>query len=362
MDDLSFLKQTLALGKKGLGRTNPNPMVGAIIVKNGKIIGKGYHKKAGSPHAEIEALNSLTQDPKESTLYVNLEPCNHYGRTPPCSDAVIKAGIKKVICATQDPNQKVQGNGLKKLRQAGIAISVGLLEKEARLLNEAFFTFHEKKRPFLALKFASSLDGKIATHTGDSKWITNIKAREYARFLRNQYQAVLVGINTILKDNPHLSLRSGATGEAISSPLRIILDSTLKIPLDSIVLRDNNVLIATTIHADKEKKQKLIKKGVQILTYNSDKIPLKELLNDFTKKEIISIFVEGGSQILGSFLDEKLIDKIYAFHAPILIGGKNALSSIGGIGTNTINEAVKLQHVTYRKIGDNLLITGYPFA
>lgn len=349
MDDLIFLKQTLVLAKKGLGRTNPNPMVGAIIVKNNKIIGKGYHKKVGLPHAEIEAFASASQDPKDSTLYVSLEPCSHFGKTPPCSDEIIKAGIKKVICATRDPNPKVQGKGLKKLQQSGITVSVGLLEKEARLLNEAFFTFHEKNRPFIALKFASSLDGKIATHTGDSKWITNDKAREYARALRNQYQAVLVGINTVLKDNPTLA-----------GPLRVILDSKLKIPLDSIVLRDNNILIATTIHADKEKKQKLINKNIQILTYNSDEIPLKELLNDLAKKEIISIFAEGGSQVLGSFLDKKLIDKAYIFHAPILIGGKNAIRSIGGTGANTIHESLKLKNITYRKIGDNLLTIGYP--
>src|SRR3989344_2010898 len=222
-ENIKFLKETLKLAKKGLGKVNPNPMVGAVIVKNNKIIGKGYHKKFGYPHAEIEALKNCQQNPKGATLYVNLEPCSHFGKTPPCADAIIKAGIKKVVCCTQDPNPKALG-------KTGIEISFGLLEQEARQLNEAFFTFHEKKRPFIAIKFAASLDGKIATQRGDSKWITNEKARKYSRALRKQYQAVLVGINTVLKDNPHLG-----------DSLRIILGS--KIPKNSQVLRNKNILI-----------------------------------------------------------------------------------------------------------------------
>jgi len=195
--DEIFIRQTLNLAKKGLGWTNPNPMVGAVIVKNNSMIGQGFHHKAGHPHAEIEALNNLTEDPTGATLYVNLEPCSNFGRTPPCTEAIIKHGIKKVVCATPDPNPENRGKGILKLQKENIEVTVGVLKDEAKKLNETFFTFHEKKRPFVAIKFAASLDGKIATRTGDSKWITNEKARIYARNLRGQYQAVLVGINTV---------------------------------------------------------------------------------------------------------------------------------------------------------------------
>lgn len=309
--DKKFLWESLKLAKKGMGWTNPNPMVGAVIVKNGRIIGRGYHKKFGFPHAEIEALRNCKQ-PKGAKLYVNLEPCAHFGKTPPCIDAIIKAGIKKVICCTLDPNPKTHGQGIIKLQQASIGFSVGLLEDEAKTLNEAFFTFHEKKRPFLAIKFAASLDGKIATHTGDSKWITNEKAREYARSLRAKYQAVLVGKNTFLKDNPHL----GARIKGKKDPLKIVLGLSLN------------------------------PKNIQ------------ELLSMLYKKEIISVLVEGGGKTLGSFLDAKVVDKVYAFYAPILIGGEKAIS-ISGKGAPTISQSLHLKNISLKKFADNFLVTGY---
>ena len=348
MSDEDFIRQTIKLAKKGLGWTNPNPMVGAILAKNGQIIATGYHKKFGFPHAEIEALKKAKDQAEGTTLYLNLEPCCHFGKTPPCTDAIIKAGIKKVVCSTSDPNPKVSGQGIARLQRTGIDVSVGALESEARVLNEAFFTFHEKKRPFIALKFASSLDGKIATHTGDSKWITNEKARNYARESRGQHQAVLVGINTILRDNPHLG-----------NTLRIILDSTLKIPLDSNVLRDSNVLIATTVRANKEKKKILEERGISLLTFKEKTIPLLKLLKKLWEKAIISVLVEGGSLTLGSFLDMHLVDKVYAFHAPLLIGGEKAKTVIAGQGIKTISEAVHLKDLILRRFGDNLLTIGY---
>lgn len=327
--DIHFLKETFKLAKKGLSWTNPNPMVGAVIVKNGQIIGKGFHKKAGLPHAEIEALSDLKEDPKGATLYVNLEPCVHWGKTPPCADAIIKAGIKRVVCATKDPNPKVAGKGLALLKKAGIETSVGSLENQARKLNEAFFTYHEKKRPFVAVKFAASLDGKIATRTGDSKWITNQKAREYARGLRSEYQAVLVGVNTIIKDDPHLGVRI----KGKKDPLRVVLGSKQQIPRDSQVLRDQNILFIP-----------------------AKKIP--DLLAALYKKEIISILVEGGGKTLGRFVDSGLIDKVYAFQTPVLIGGKEAIS-IGGKGAQTLKEALYLKNISFKKFGDNLLTIGY---
>lgn len=352
--DEFFLEQTFKLAKKGLSWTNPNPLVGAVIIKNGRIIGKGFHHKAGLPHAEIEALNSAVENPKGATLYVNLEPCNYFGKTPPCVPVIIKSKIKRVVCSTKDPNPKVFGQGLAKLQKAGIETSVGILENEARELNEAFFTFHEKKRPFVAIKFATSLDGKMATETGDSKWITSGKARKYARALRKQYQAVVVGINTVLKDNPHLGIRI----KGKKDPVRIIMDPKLQIPLNAQVLCDSNVIIATTKKANKFKKENLKKVGLMILSFNSEYIKIPELLSKLKEKEIISILVEGGGQTLGSFVDSKIIDKVYAFHAPIIIGGKEAIS-IGGEGMQTIKEALHLKNISHKKFDDNLLTIGY---
>lgn len=355
ISDEYFIDETLRLAKKAMGWTNPNPMVGAVIVKNSKIIARGYHKKVGFPHAEIEALNATKRSVKGATLYVNLEPCTHYGRTPPCVDAIIQAGIKRVVCSTLDPNPKVHGRGIVKLKQAGITVSVGLREKESSALNEAFFIFHEKKRPFVAIKFAASLDGKIATRTGDSRWITNEKARLFARKLRGEYQAILVGINTVMRDNPHLGVRNPKKRD----PIRIILDSNLQIPLNSRVLRDNNVLIATTVYASKDKKELLTRQGIPILTYESKNIPLKELLLSLRSREIISILVEGGGEILGSFVDGKIIDKVYAFYAPILIGGGKAVT-IQGRGINKIKNALYLKRITIKHFQDNFLVIGSP--
>lgn len=352
--DIDLLKMTLKLAKQGMGWTNPNPLVGAVIVKNGRIIGKGFHHKAGLAHAEIDALNKVTENPTGATLYVNLEPCIHSGKTPPCTDPIIKAGIKRVVCSTIDPNPKVNGQGIKKLQEAGIAISIGLLKNEARKLNEVFFTFHEKKRPFVAIKFAASLDGKIATRTGDSKWITNEKARNYARSLRIKYQAVLVGINTILADNPNL----GAKVKNKKDPIRIILDPQLQIPLNAEVLRDANVIIATTKQAPLHKKQQMQNKGFTILDFKSRQIQINKLLSILKEQGVISLLIEGGGETLGSFIDSRIIDKVYIFHAPMLLGGKNAIS-IKGKGIETIQKAIRLKNISFRKFDDNLLTTGY---
>lgn len=352
-EDIKFLKQALKLAKKGLSWTNPNPMVGALIVKEGRVISKGFHKKAGLAHAEIEALKNCRENPKGSTLYVNLEPCVHFGKTPPCTDAIIKSGIKRVVCATEDPNPKVSGKGLAALGKAGIETSVGVFEREARKLNETFFTFHEKKRPFVALKFASSLDGKMATRSGDSKWITNEKARIYARGLRANYQAIMVGINTVLKDNPHLGTRS----KAKKDPIRIILDLKLQIHATAEVLRDTNVIIITGQKANKSKKVKLESKGITIIS-TDDPVSIPRLLSILKDRKIISVLVEGGGETLGRFIDSGIIDKVYAFYAPILIGGKYA-KSIAGKGTQTIQKAIRLNDISYKKFGNNLLTSGY---
>lgn len=352
--DIGYLKIALSLAKKGLGRTFPNPMVGAVIVKSGQIISQGYHCRAGRAHAEIKALLKSGSLKAGATLYVNLEPCSHYGKTPPCVEAIIKAKITRVVCCTPDPNPKVCGQGIRRLRQAGVKVAWGGLVKEAKKLNEAFFTFHQQHRPLIAIKFAASLDGKIATASYDSHWITNEQARDFARNLRSQYQAVLVGINTVLHDNPRLGGR--APGQ--NDPLRIILDSALRLPLNSQVLRDNNVLIITTRRASRAKYKKLINQGVLPVVCHGDFISLKTVMAELVKREIVSVFVEGGSTVLGSFVDAGLVDKVYAFYAPILIGGKAAINAIGGQGAPTLNKTLRLTGVVYKTFGDNILISG----
>ena len=344
----------MRLAQKGIGWTFPNPMVGAVLVKNGKIIGSGYHKKVGLAHAEIEAFQSSSEDPQGGILYVTLEPCSVFGRTLPCVPEIINKGIAKVVCAVKDPNPKVNGEGIKRLEEAGIQVEVGLLSEKAKRLNEAFFSFHLKKRPFIALKFAASLDGKMATKTGDSKWITNEKTRTFARSLRGDYQAILVGINTVLQDNPNL----GARHEGKKDPLRVILDSTLKIPLASDVLRDANVLIVTTKNADKEKFEELQKKNIEVLQMPGEKILIPDVINELYKKEIVSIFVEGGSETLGSFADAKMVDRVYACFAPIIIGGRDAVVVVKGEGVARVLEALKLKDITLKHFDDNFIITG----
>jgi len=355
MNDSKFMSEALLLASKGVGWANPNPMVGAVVVKNGKIIGRGYHKKVGGLHAETEAIANAPADITGATMYVTLEPHSYVGRTPPCVDAIIKSGITKVVCSTLDPNPLVSGSGIKALEQAGVSSVIGPGDEEARALNEAFFTFHQKRRPFVAIKFAASLDGKIATVKGDSKWITNGESREFARKLRGKYQAILVGVNTVLADDPHL----GSRDTNLPDPVRIILDSKLQTPLDSKVLRDTNVIIATTSKASKIKIKKLEQKGVTILTFDSASIPITELLGQLKDRDIISVFVEGGAKTLGSFVSEKLVDKVYAFYGPLLIGGDKALSVLSGVGHETTEQSLHLEKIKVKQFKNDVLITGY---
>ncbi len=356
--DEQFMKKALSLAKKGLGWTRPNPLVGAVIVKEGKIIGQGYHTKFGFPHAEVEAFQSahrLGRTTEGATLYVTLEPCCHVGKTPPCVHAIIRAGIKKVVCSHLDPNPLVAGKGRDMLQKHGIEVDVGLLEQESKQLNEGFITFHILKRPFVAVKFAASLDGKIATSSGDSKWITNEKARTFARKLRAQYDAILVGKNTVLKDNPHLGCRNSK----VKDPLRIILDSTLSLPIESQVFRDSNVLVVATARAPREKIQEFEDRGIQVVCFTSKTISIKKILTELSKRNILSILVEGGSQVIGSFFDVGLVDKVYAFHAPLIIGGKGALSAVGGEGAGTIIKSFTLHRMSHKYFDNDCLTVGY---
>lgn len=353
--DAYFIKRALKLAQKAQGWTLPNPAVGAVIVKNGKIIGEGYHKRAGLPHAEIEALSSLKSSPKGSTLYLNLEPCCHFGRTAPCTQEIIRSGITRVVFSTFDPNPQVKGSGAKALQKAGIRVDVGLLQEEARQINEAFFTYHEKKRPFIAVKFAASLDGKIATSTGDSKWITGEKSRAYSSMLRGKYQAICVGASTIVKDNPHLGIRT----RGLKDPLRIIFDPHLRTSPDSLVYRDDNVLVLSSKTVNPGKKHIFDRKGVKIVSILGDPFSLDGAIHYIYMQEVVSLLVEGGSATIGSFIDARIVDKVYAIHAPLLIGGNNALGAVGGKGIKMVKDAFRLKNVKRKILGIDILTEGY---
>jgi diaminohydroxyphosphoribosylaminopyrimidine deaminase/5-amino-6-(5-phosphoribosylamino)uracil reductase len=356
-----YMRKCFELARKGFGKTNPNPMVGALIVKNNKIISQGWHKKAGSPHAEVIAIRKAKEKVEDSTLYVNLEPCSSYGRTPPCVDEIIKAKIKKVVIACPDLNPLHNGRGIKKLKLKGINVKVGILEKEAKNLNKIFFKYIKKKIPWVTIKIAQSIDGKIATAKGDSKWITSKKARNYARTnLRSKVDAIIVGINTVIKDNPSLTARKNNKLYK-KQPIRIILDSNLKIPLNRKIFKKTNispVIIATTKNIPLIKKQKLAKKGIEILICKEKRnmVDLVDLMKKLALREISHVLVEGGGEVISSFLKEKLADEIFLFISPMILGGD--ISSVRGEGFLKIENAPRLKNIEFKKIGNEFLIKG----
>lgn len=360
MTDKFYMQKALALAARGIGRTSPNPMVGAVIVKGDKIIASGYHKKAGTPHAEIIALNKAGIKASGASLYVNLEPCCHTEKlTPPCTKAIIRSGIKEVIVAMKDPNPRVSGKGLKELRKAGIKTRTGVMKAEALKLNEAFIKYITSEKPFVILKIAQSLDGKIATAQGESKWITGPEAREQVHRLRHEVDAVLVGIGTVKKDNPSLDCRIH-NGE---NPYRVIVDSLLQIPPNSKVLKyhDGKTIIATTDKADKQKSVALAKKGAKVLIIKdkAGKIDLNSLMKELGRLNIVSVMIEGGSSISASFLSSKLVDKVMFFVAPKIIGGIDAFPSVGGKSPVLLKNAIKLKDMQTYNFGGDILIEGY---
>jgi len=352
-----WMRLALSLAKRGEGKVSPNPMVGAVLVKDGKLIAKGYHRYFGGPHAEIEALRKAKDKAKGATLYVTLEPCSHYGKTPPCTLAIIKAGVSKVIAATIDPNPLNSGRGIKILREKGIETEVGICEEKAKKLNESFFKFIREKIPFVTVKVGASLDGKIATFTGESKWITTEKSREVAHNLRNKFDAILVGINTVIKDDPKLLPPSQRKF------LRVILDSRLRVPLSSKVLKDQKkapTLIFTTPKANLKKMRILKNEGIKInVVERGGKVPLKKVLSYLGEFGITSLLVEGGGEVIGSFFEENLVDKIYLFISPRIIGGKNSLSWVGGKGIDSLDKSPKLKISSLKRINEDIFVEGY---
>ncbi len=352
MTDLDFMKMAYRQALKGQMTASPNPMVGALIVKNGKILSQGFHHHRGGPHAEIVAMQKVKGPLDGAKLYVTLEPCFHFGLTPPCVDAILACGIKEVVVGMIDPNPLTAGKSIAKLRKAGIKVRVGVLQEELAVLNQSFIKYITKKMPFVVAKTAQTLDGKIATAVGQSKWITSEASRKLAHDYRNQFDAILVGINTVLKDNPALNAPSKALK-------KIIVDSSLKIPLDAKIFKNTipqNCFMATTKKADKKKIALLEKRGVQVVICpdKNSQVDLGWLMRELARRKIAKILIEGGAKIIGSALKAKLVDKMIFFVAPKIIGDQNAQSSIEGLDILTLSKAVGLKNLECRKIGEDL--------
>lgn len=355
-----YMNKAINLAKKGYGKTNPNPLVGAVIVKNGIIIGTGFHKAFGLSHAEVNAINNATEDVFDSTLYVNLEPCSHFGKTPPCVNAIINAKIKEVVIAMKDPNPLVSGKGIEILEQAGIKVTLGVLEQKAKILNEIFIKYITLKKPFVILKSAMTLDGKIATYTGNSKYITGEIALKHTHNLRNRISAIMVGVDTLIIDNPFLNTR--LKNKNGNCPIPIVVDSTGKIPLESKVINsEKGLILATTSKINKDKEAQLLNKGVKIIKCDSEngKVNLNTLMDELYKINIDSVLLEGGGNLNWSALQSKIVDKVFFYYAPKLIGGQTAKTSVEGIGFASLNDAIDLKDIKFKKIGEDFLVEGY---
>jgi len=349
-----YMDLAIKLAERGKGITSPNPMVGCIVVKRGRIVGKGFHKKAGTEHAEVLALNDAGKKAINSTLYVNMEPCSHWGRTPPCTERIVEAGVREIIIGMKDPNPLV--DGFRELKFRGLKTKIGILEKDAKKLNEVFIKYIKTKRPFVILKVAMSVDGKIATSTGDSKYITSKEARTYVHQLRSDVDAVMIGLNTLLRDNPELTPRL-VKGK---DPMKIVVDSSLKIPKSCNLMKDPaKLIIATTSKAPKNAVKKLQQKGINVIVTKSKNgmVELQDLMKQLGKHEITSVMIEGGSQLNSSAIKEGIVDRVLIFTAPKIIG--NGIGAIGSLGIKKINNAINLKNPLTRKIGKDLLIEGY---
>lgn len=358
MTDESYIKLTLELAKKGRGFVSPNPLVGCIIIKEDRIIGAGFHKEYGGKHAEINAIDSAKVNVEGSTLYVNLEPCSHQGNTPPCVDKIIEKKIKKVIIGTMDMNPLVSGNGIRKLKKAGIDVKVGVLENECLILNKFFFKFITKKTPYVTLKVAQTLDGKIADGDGGSKWITSLPSRRYVHSLRSHYDAVLIGSGTLIKDDPSLTVRL-TEGR---NPLRLILDTNLNLKTSHKIFTNNAdkklTLITSKANINRKRKlSRLEKLGVNVIFAKKEgpnRLNLKSVLRELGKRNISSILVEGGGSVFTSFIQQNLFDNILVFLSPKILG--QGIPAIGDIGITNIKRAQKIKIDRFEKIGEDLLV------
>lgn len=356
MDHEKYMRFALELANQTKGQTNPNPVVGAVVVKDGEMIGFGAHLKAGKAHAEVLALQMAGEQAEGGIIYITLEPCSHYGKTAPCADRLIEKGIKHVVIACLDPNEQVSGQGIEKLRQSGVKVDVGVLRREAEELNKEFFHYIKTKRPYVTVKSAISLDGKIATVTGESKWITGEAARLDVHQYRHLHDGILVGVNTVIADNPSLTTRLPEGGK---NPIRIVLDTALRTPTNAKIITDGEaetwIFVGKNVNKQEIDKFKL-KDQVRIIQLTDDEIQMTSVLDVLGKEGMMSLFVEGGAEINGSFLESRQMNQVITYIAPKLIGGKTAPTSFAGGGIPFINEAVSLRIKYVGQIGEDIKI------
>lgn len=356
MQKKEYMLRAIELAKQGVGWTSPNPLVGAVIVKDGRIIGEGYHEKYGELHAERNAIKHLKESAEGATIYVTLEPCCHYGKQPPCTEAIAEAGIKKVVIGSRDPNPLVAGKGTRFLRAQGIEVEEDFMREECDALNSVFFHFIQTKRPYIVMKYAMTMDGKIATKTGKSKWITSEQSRKIVHEMRHQYTAIMAGIGTVLKDDPMLNTRI----EGKKSPIRIICDSKLQIPLESKICQSAKEYptIIACADAEQEKKADLEMLGVQVLEVSKEgRVDLKKLIEMLGEQKIDSILLEGGGTLNESMLRENLVNEVHVFLAPKIFGGKGAPSPVEGCGICEVKDAKEFYLQDIRKIGEDVQLT-----
>jgi diaminohydroxyphosphoribosylaminopyrimidine deaminase / 5-amino-6-(5-phosphoribosylamino)uracil reductase len=357
---MDYMARALQLAARAKGKTSPNPMVGAVIVRDGHVLGEGYHHRAGEAHAEILALRRAG-DARGATLYVTLEPCCHVGRTPPCTRAVIAAGISEVHAAMVDPNPRVSGAGLRELNEAGIRTVLGEHGDEAQQLNEVFVTYMTRKRPFVIVKYAMTIDGKIATRAGESRGLTASAWQHDLHVLRSNVDAILVGVNTVLADDPLLTVRrEGYRGR---QPLRVVLDSTLRMPLEARLLdaaTPGSTLVATTSRADELRQTLFRQRGADVVVAGEARVDVRELLAYLARREITSVLVEGGGTVIASFVEAGLVDKVIAVVAPLIAGGATAPTPVEGEGVASLAGAMRLERISVRRAGADVVITGYP--
>jgi len=358
MSDERWMHLALELAEEGLGSVNPNPLVGAVVVRDGEVVGKGAHREFGGPHAEVFALDEAGNAARNGTLYVTLEPCCYHGKTLPCTDRIIQAGIRKVVYAVEDPNPQVCGKGAASLRASGIDVEEGLLRELAQEQNEIFLTFTRRGTPFVELKLAISLDGRIATKTGDAKWITGEESRVEGHRLRRKHSAIAVGVETAIRDDPSLTVRH-VEGK---DPVPIVLDSTGRIPLSSKLLQAPSKAVVATCTMSEETERQIREAGAQVwrMPAVNGRVSVSALLARMAEEQLDSLLIEGGGEIAASFLEASDIDKVSFFYAPILIGGREAVPGIGGVGVERVADALRLKRVEVQRLGEDVYLTGYP--
>lgn len=359
--DRTYMERALRLALRGRGGTSPNPMVGAVLTRDGTIIGEGYHAVAGGDHAEVIALKAAGGSTSGAVCYVTLEPCVHHGKTPPCTEALVQAGITKVVVAACDPNPVVAGRGVQRLRQAGITVDVGLLQEEAVRLNEAYFKYMQTGKPFVLLKAALSLDGKLATRTGDSRWITGDPARRRVHEIRSTVDAVIVGIGTVLKDDPMLTIRLG--GAEDRDPLRVVVDTRGRLPATAKLLRSGcqRPLVAVGPRITQARLRQLQERGAEVvvLPAGAGGVSLPHLITELGRRAITSVMIEGGGRLATTALQAGIVDKLVLMFAPILIGGKKAPTLLQGEGIEKLTEALCIKQLMVERTGDDVLLEGY---